>query len=170
MIQSPGKILKAGILAFVVSMNFTPCSYALEAGDKAADFTLPGAQGAVRLADTAGKVRYVDFWASWCGPCRQSFGWMNKMQAKYKAKGFEVIAVNLDAKNEDAKKFLSQIPASFTVAFDTKGETPRSYAVKGMPTSFLVGRDGKILVRHSGFKAADEESLEKEIQNALEAK
>jgi len=92
------------------------------------------------------------------------------MQEKYRAQGLQIIGVNLDAKNEDAKKFLSQIPASFSVAFDSKGLTPRAYGVKGMPTSFLIGRDGKIISQHSGFKEADRESLEKQIKAALEAK
>ena len=95
---------------------------------------------------------------------------MNAMQEKYKSKGVKIIGVNLDGKTEDAKKFLAQNPALFTVAFDSKGETPKLYGVKGMPTSFLVGRDGKIISQHLGFKASDKDILEKQIQNALEVK
>jgi len=110
----------------------------------------------------------VDFWASWCGPCRQSFPWMNAIQEKYRSQGFEVIAVNLDANHEDAQKFLAATPAGFTVAFDSRGQTPRQYGVKGMPTSYLIGRDGKILSRHTGFNAADRDELEKMIRTSLE--
>uniref|UniRef100_UPI000198F7C9 Putative Thiol:disulfide interchange protein DsbE n=1 Tax=Chlorobaculum tepidum (strain ATCC 49652 / DSM 12025 / NBRC 103806 / TLS) TaxID=194439 RepID=UPI000198F7C9 len=139
----------------------------LDKGDKAPDFALPGKTGVVKLSDKTGSVVYLDFWASWCGPCRQSFPWMNQMQAKYKAKGFQVVAVNLDAKTGDAMKFLAQVPAEFTVAFDPKGQTPRLYGVKGMPTSFLIDRNGKVLLQHVGFRPADKEALEQQILAAL---
>ncbi|MCX6179509.1 MAG: TlpA disulfide reductase family protein [Chlorobiales bacterium] len=157
------------LLVFFICMNFSGNIYALDAGSKAPDFELPGTKGTVKLSTTAGSVVYVDFWASWCGPCRQSFSWMNAMQEKYRAQGLQIIGVNLDAKNEDAKKFLAQIPAKFTVAFDSKGLTPKIYGVKGMPTSFLIGRDGRIVFQHLGFKESDRESLEKQIKAALEA-
>lgn len=157
-------------MAFSVSMGFSGNIYALEAGNKAPGFDLPGATGTVTLSKTAGYVVYVDFWASWCGPCRQSFSWMNEIQEKYRSQGLQIIGVNLDAKNEDAKKFLIQTPAKFTIAFDSKGEVPKIYGVKGMPTSFLIGRDGKVIFQHLGFKEADRESLEKEIKAALGAK
>lgn len=145
-------------------------AHAFEKGDKAADFTLPGRQGIVQLSDKAGSVVYLDFWASWCGPCRQSFIWMNQMQAQYRSKGFQVLAVNLDARTDDAMKFLAAVPADFTVAFDSKGQTPRVYGVKGMPTSFLIDRSGKVIMRHVGFRPADREELEKQILAALEGR
>ncbi|TLU87539.1 MAG: TlpA family protein disulfide reductase [Chlorobium sp.] len=164
------KLRSSLLLAFLFCLSFSANSYALDAGSKAPDFELPGVQGTVKLSSTAGSVVYVDFWASWCGPCKQSFLWMNAMQDKYRAQGLQVIGVNLDAKSDDAKKFLSQTLAHFTVAFDSKGGTPKNYGVKGMPTSFLVGRDGKIIFQHLGFKEADREKLEQEIKAALEAK
>lgn len=91
------------------------------------------------------------------------------MQEKYKAQGLKIIGVNLDGKTEDAKQFLAQNPAGFTVAFDPKGVTPKNYGVRGMPTSFLIGKDGKVISQHLGFNAAESEKLEKEIKAALEA-
>ena len=164
------KKLKGFLLAFSVCMAFSVNTFAVEPGTKAPDFDLPGTQGQVKLSKSAGSVVYVDFWASWCGPCRQSFSWMNETQEKYRDKGLTIICVNLDAKNDDAKKFLAQTPAKFTIAFDSKGEVPKTYGVKGMPTSYLIGRDGKVIFQHLGFKETDRESLEKEIKAALEAK
>ncbi len=170
MVTFQRKTFRTLLFASLLYLSCNGTSYALEVGSKAPDFSLPGAQGTVELSGAAGSVVYVDFWASWCGPCKQSFGWMNTMQEKYREKGLKIIGINLDGKSEDARKFLAQTPAHFTVAFDSKGVTPQSYGVKGMPTSFLVGRDGKIIFQHLGFKEADSEKLEQEINAALEAK
>lgn len=144
-------------------------AFALEKGAPAPQFDLQGMDGAVQLAKLTGKVVYVDFWASWCGPCRQSFPWMNEMQAKYGARGLQIVGINVDAKSEDAKTFLATTPAKFTIAFDPKGATPRQYGIKGMPSSVLIGTDGKVLLEHSGFRDADRAELEAKIQSALGA-
>lgn len=158
------------LIALVMDFGIVADAKAFEPGEQAADFTLPGKTGMVKLSDMKGSVVYLDFWAAWCGPCRQSFPWMNRMQAKYRERGFRVLAVNLDAKTDAAMKFLSQVPAEFTLAFDPKGQTPRVYGVKGMPTSFLIDRNGKVLWQHAGFKPVDTEELERRIQAALEAR
>jgi cytochrome c biogenesis protein CcmG, thiol:disulfide interchange protein DsbE len=164
------KNVKGLFLALLLCLSSSAPAFALDAGNTAPDFDLPGTQGNVKLSNSSGSVVYLDFWASWCGPCKQSFPWLNSIQDKFRAQGLKVIGVNLDAKNEEAMKFLSQLPAKFPVAFDSKGMTPRSYGVKGMPTSFLVGRDGKIIFQHQGFKESDRTGLEKQIQTALETK
>jgi peroxiredoxin len=92
---------------------------------------------------------------------------MNDMQAKYGAKGLQVVGVNLDAKRADADKFLAEVPANFTLAFDAQGETPRRYAVKGMPTSLLIGPDGKVIQVHAGFREEERKQLEDAIAAAL---
>lgn len=152
----------------LAGLYISTSALALDVGSQAPDFELPSAQGSVKLSNNQGKVVYLDFWASWCGPCRESFPWMNAMQAKFKQKGLQVIAINLDAKNDDAQKFLSQHAAQFTVLFDPKGVTPRQYGVKGMPTSFLINKDGKILVQHRGFNNDERAELEQKILTALE--
>jgi thiol-disulfide isomerase/thioredoxin len=163
------KKLRTLLVASLLCTGFSGTSHALEVGTKAPDFELPGAQSSVKLSNTTGSLLYVDFWASWCGPCKQSFPWMNAMQDKYRAQGLKIIGINLDGKSDDAKRFLAQNPARFTVAFDPNGVTPRNYGIKGMPTSFLIGKDGKIISQHLGFNAADSEKLENEIKKALEA-
>ena len=145
-------------------------AYSLESGQLAPDFDLPGRVGNVKLNDFKGKTVYLDFWASWCGPCKQSFPWMNDMQSKYGAKGLRVVSINVDQKTEDARSFLNNNPARFDVAFDPSGKMPRIYAIKGMPTSVLIGPDGKVLMMHNGFKDEHREELERSIQQALNAR
>jgi len=140
---------------------------ASDIGQAAPDFRLATAAGELSLADTKGKLVYLDFWASWCGPCKQSFPWMNEMQARYGARGLRVVGVNVDNLRDDATRFLGQNPASFTIAFDPKGDTPRRYAVKAMPTSVLIGPDGKVLAEHRGFDAEARQQLEQSIVQAL---
>lgn len=142
-------------------------AWALEPGQAAPALELSGINTPVSLSKLKGKVVYVDFWASWCGPCKQSFPWMNEMQAKYGAKGFQVIGVNVDAKRSDAEQFLASTPTAFQVAFDPQGVTPKSYQIKGMPSSVLVGPDGKVLFVHSGFRAEERKELENAIVAAL---
>lgn len=150
---------------------FIACSAsAAEVGQAAPDFELPGRANAVKLSDYKGKTVYLDFWASWCGPCKQSFPWMNDMQARYGAKGLRVVGINLDQKSDDAKAFLTDTPASFDVAFDQSGKIPKNYAIKGMPTSVLIGPDGKVISTHSGFKPEQKAELEKQIKQALNLK
>lgn len=140
---------------------------AVEVGELAPEFDLAGRLDAVKLSDYRGKTVYLDFWASWCGPCKQSFPWMNEMQSRYAAQGLRVVGVNVDQKTDDARAFLKGHPAGFEVLFDQTGKTPKSYAVKAMPTSVLIGRDGKVLRVHSGFKDEERSQREQQIQQAL---
>ena len=156
-------------LALLCSMTCIGAASALNVGDAAPNVTLPSSTPAliIDFAKLKGKVVYVDFWASWCGPCKQSFPWMNDMHAKYAARGLEIVAINVDAKMADAERFLATTPAKFTVAFDAKGQTPKQFAVKAIPTSYLIDGDGKVLLVHAGFRDADRAALEAAIDNAL---
>lgn len=138
------------------------------AGAPAPAFDLPGDAGPISLAAYRGKLVYVDFWASWCGPCRKSFPWMSSLQQRYGAHGLQVVAINLDAKRGDAAAFLAKVPAGFTVAYDPAGATARAYGIKGMPSSALVGRDGKLLWLHAGFNESDQAVLDAQIKAALQ--
>jgi len=133
----------------------------------APDFTYTTDQGPLRLASLRGKVVYLDYWASWCAPCRQSFPWMNEMQARYGEKGLVVIAVNVDQDAGEARRFLASYPARFTVAFDPDGSTARALALKGMPSSFLIDRLGEIVSSHVGFREAGKAEMENEIRALL---
>lgn len=149
---------------------FTLPTSALTKGDASPAFELPGDAASVKLSSFKGKVVYVDFWASWCGPCRQSFPWLNEMQAKYGSKGFQIVGINVDANTADAKSFLANLPAKFVVAYDDKGVTPKAYGIKGMPSSVLIDGNGKVILQHTGFRDSDRAQLEQAIQQALTSK
>jgi thiol-disulfide isomerase/thioredoxin len=140
---------------------------AVQPGSVAPPVVLPSDSGPIDLAAYRGKVVYLDFWASWCGPCQQSFPWMNTIQSKYADKGLVILAVNVDTDRGDALKFLKQVPARFQVAYDPKGQVAQQYAIKGMPSSFLIGRDGKVLSAHTGFNNNAREQLERAVEQAL---
>jgi cytochrome c biogenesis protein CcmG, thiol:disulfide interchange protein DsbE len=159
----------AGLAALACGAATVP-ALALDIGQSAPELTASGPAGPVTLAALKGKIVYLDFWASWCGPCRQSFPWMAEMQARYRAQGLHVLAVNLDAKREDADKFLAQTPAAFALAFDSRGDSARAYALKGMPSSVLIGADGKVLATHAGFRDDERKALEDIITAALARK
>lgn len=140
-------------------------------GDPAPPFALSTAQGrTIALEQLRGRVVYVDFWASWCGPCRRSFPWMNEIEKRYGASGLTVVAINVDAKREDAERFLRDYPANFTVVFDASGATPRAYDVKAMPSSYLIDRNGKIMRIEHGFLEDKREVLEDKIRSQVESR
>jgi thiol-disulfide isomerase/thioredoxin len=114
-----------------------------------------------------GKVVYIDFWASWCGPCVKSFPWMNKIQQQYKEQGFTVISINLDTDKTKASQFLQDNTPSFAVIYDGKGTIAKHFSIKGMPTSMLINRDGEIKYRHSGFFTGKINEYEDEIKQLL---
>ncbi|GGB50541.1 hypothetical protein GCM10011607_08680 [Shewanella inventionis] len=129
---------------------------------------LDGKGQSVSLQQFAGKVVYVDFWASWCGPCRKSFPWMNAMQAKYQQQGLEVVAINLDVDTALAREFLSKLPAQFNLRFNPEGDVAKAYDLQGMPSSFLFNRQGELVQTHVGFFEENIPAYEQEIQVLLQ--
>ena len=119
------------------------------------------------MAQHQGKVVYLDFWASWCVPCRKSFPWMNTMQKQYQQQGLVVLSVNLDAQKTLAVKFLQQTPADFAIIYDAKGVLAKKFQLKGMPSSYLFNRQGKMISAHSGFNANKQKKYQQEIELAL---
>jgi thiol-disulfide isomerase/thioredoxin len=119
------------------------------------------------LEGYAGKVVLLDFWASWCSPCLQSFPWMNELQEKHGREGLVVLAVNLDQDRKLAESFLGRTPAKFRVEYDASGDVARQFEVQAMPTSFLIDRQGKVRVRHAGFKQKQRQEREQQIVQLL---
>lgn len=130
--------------------------------------TLPAGTAGVTLEDLRGSVVYVDFWASWCGPCRISFPLLDDMRTELGPRGFEVLAINLDEFEEDALKFLAEVPVSYPVVRDANGTSPQAYGILGMPTGFLVDRQGVVRHMHQGFRKSDGPRLKAEILELLD--
>jgi cytochrome c biogenesis protein CcmG/thiol:disulfide interchange protein DsbE len=174
--QRVKKFILIALVGFYSSW-ITTYAHSIEIGKAAPSFELSGNVSGkgnssgntapVSLQQFQGKVIYLDFWASWCGPCKQSFPWLNEMQSKYGHQGFQVLAINLDMKLADAQDFLKNQTAKFVIAFDSQSVTPKAYGIKGMPSSFLIGKDGRILSQHTGFRESDKSTLEVQIQMAL---
>lgn len=133
----------------------------------APDFSLPTDDGQISLTQLKGQVVYLDFWASWCKPCVKSFPWMNEMKAKYGQQGVTFIAVNLDENKKMAEKFLSKVKADFTIAYDSSATTAEKYQVMGMPSAYIIGRQGQILHSHVGYIPSQKKRYEANIVDAL---
>jgi thiol-disulfide isomerase/thioredoxin len=118
-------------------------------------------------AGLKGKVVYVDFWASWCGPCAESFPFMNRLHREFEAQGLEVIGVNLDEEPEEAEAFLKRTAPEFAIVTDPEAKCPTLYEVKAMPTSYLIDKRGKIRYVHLGFRESDGDTLRREVQALL---
>jgi cytochrome c biogenesis protein CcmG/thiol:disulfide interchange protein DsbE len=125
------------------------------------------AQSPIDLNEYRGRVVYLDFWASWCVPCLQSFPWMQSLKSTYERKGLTVIAVNLDRRRADAERFLAMRRTDIDVRFDPQGQIAEAYAVKGMPTSVIIDRHGVVRFTHVGFRPVDGSSYEAQLQQLL---
>ena len=167
-----------GLLKTIASLGLllgtltTVSAQEMEEGVEAPAFTLPGVRSAdseVTLADLQGQIVYVDFWASWCAPCLRSLPEVNTLYEKYKDQGFTVVAITIDDPVEDALEFLDDLetPLAYHVVLDRTAEVMDAYGVVGMPTSFLIGRDGNIRMVHKGFRAGDTELLEQALLTVL---
>jgi cytochrome c biogenesis protein CcmG, thiol:disulfide interchange protein DsbE len=114
-----------------------------------------------------GKVVVVDFWASWCKPCRQSLPWLNEMNSRYSRDGLVVIGVNVDAERGDADRFLRAVPLEFDVVFDPEGGLAQRFKVQGMPSSFVFDRAGKLVESRIGFRDAQKADHEATLKKLL---
>jgi len=167
------KVLKRMTAVAVLSAAMlSNTAFALNVGDTAPNFKLPRLEtkGNIQLKSYRGKVVYVDFWASWCGPCRLSLPVLNTLRKKYRKQGFEVIAINLDEEKPEAMAFLKEFPVAYPTARDITGTTPDQYGLQGMPTAYLIDRKGKVSLIHEGFKKTDSRELSAHIASLLKKK
>jgi thiol-disulfide isomerase/thioredoxin len=123
----------------------------------------------VDLAQFKGQVVMINFWATWCGPCRQEMPLLEDIYKKYKPMGFTMLAVNVEPDSKAAEAWLSKLskPVTFPVAFDTDSKVSKTYKVAGMPSTVFVDRKGNVRVMHKGYKPGDENFYLTQIRTML---
>lgn len=137
----------------------------LQANEQANDFTLKSKEsGNIRLSEQRGNIVMVNFWASWCGPCREELPKMEALYQEYQDLGFEILAINVDDEASKADILLNDIEVSFPVLYDSAGEVSELYDVNAMPTTVIIDRDGKQRLVHLGYRAGDEKKYEAAIK------
>ncbi len=165
------KLRKTQLIVTLLIVGWLPGSVvAVGEGQKAPDFSVQNILTGkyLSLKHYKGHVVYLDFWASWCKPCLKSFPFMEQLNQQYSGRGLVVIAVGLDENRDDLMSFLEHTqPANFIVAHNGKGDIATRYDVQVMPSTYLIGRDGKIMLRHLGFDSRDEEKLKQIIERSL---
>lgn len=145
--------LKQGVAACLIML----ATGATAGTAQAPDFTLKSDDGAnLKLSELRGEVVLINFWASWCGPCRQEMPLLSELHDKYKEMGFTVLGVNVEEDSSQARKLLQDMPVSFPVLFDNDSTVSRQYEVVAMPSTVLVDRDGNMRYLHKGYKPGEE--------------
>ena len=131
----------------------------------APDFTLNSNSGQnLRLSEYRGEVVMINFWASWCGPCRQEMPLLDELYMQYQPMGFTILGVNVEEDSSKAEALLNEIPVNFPVLFDTQSKVSKLYDVIAMPSTILVDRDGNIRYLHHGYKPGYEEAYQEQVR------
>jgi thiol-disulfide isomerase/thioredoxin len=137
-------------------------------GAAAPGFQLESAAGkTVNLADFKGQVVLLNFWASWCGPCRKEMPILEQLQKQYKSKGFTMVGVNVEPNSTDAINWLKSTPVSFPILFDKDSSVSKLYRVEGMPNTVIVDRNGKVRYVHRGYKPGEENEYLDQIRTLI---
>lgn len=161
------------LLLFIVTAFFlSPLANAVEAGKPMPACSLSPIRENQQsdLNQYPGKVMYVDFWASWCGPCAKSFPFMNELHQQLKDQGLQIVGVNLDENVDDAKDFLNKYPASFTVMVDSSKKCAKDFGVQAMPSSYIINRKGIVQHVHLGFRPGEAKELRALVEKLLAEK
>lgn len=159
----------AALIAAFVALSWP--AVATDGAPTAPDFTLTNrAGGELSLSGLRGQVVMINFWASWCGPCRQEFPALDQIYAKYKPMGFTLIGINVESEKADAERFLGTQKVSFPILFDPDNRVSGSYGVSAMPTTVLVDRQGRVRWQHRAFKPGDEAKYIEQVRAALREK
>jgi peroxiredoxin len=159
------RIVMPGVFAFLAAVSLAASS--LE-GTAAPDFALKSAGGEnLRLSEYRGDVVMINFWATWCGPCRQEMPLLDDLFSRYERVGFRLLGVNIDDDSRRAMQMMEELGVSFPVLFDEKKEVSRLYQVEAMPVTVLVDRTGTVRHVHHGYKPGYEEKYLTEIRSLL---
>lgn len=152
-----------------IALVCTAPAEALEPGQPAVGFHLQelGTGRPVGLGDYVGKVVYIDFWASWCAPCRKSLPLYESLKKSLPASEIVIVAINLDEEADPALEFLEKYPVSYTVLHDPEGDTAKRWRIPAMPSSFLLGRDHRVVKAWAGFKSSHLEEIEREVHSLM---
>lgn len=163
--QSRFKSLALSIL--VATFVLSPL-HAATLDKPAPDFTLKSLSGKnMKLSEYAGDVVMLNFWASWCGPCRKEMPLLNDLQKKYESLGFVILGVNVEQELKLAKSFLADTPVDFPILFDSSNKVSKAYDVIAMPTTIMIDRSGKVRYLHKGYKAGDEKKYKKMVKKLI---
>lgn len=142
--------------------------HAAEMNKPAPDFTLKGIDGKnLKLSELAGNVIFLNFWASWCAPCREEMPLLDALHKKYQALGFMVLGVNVEEQTDLARSYISRRPVDFPILLDPTNQVSKSYKVVAMPTSVLIDRNGNMRYLHHGYKAGDEQKYTKMVKKLI---
>ena len=160
------------LLLWTLLLGVIPTVLAIETGSPMPACTVSpiGENQGSDLSQYKGQVLYVDFWASWCGPCAKSFPFLNEMHEQLKGQGLQIVGVNLDENADDAKAFLAKYPASFTVAADVSKQCAKDFAVKAMPSSYIIDRKGVVHHVHLGFRPGEAQEIRVLVEKLLNEK
>lgn len=160
--------MRAAVAAGALAVTSLGIPSAGASASLAPSFALPSRSGdTVSLAQLKGKVVMLNFWASWCGPCRQEMPLLDQMHKRYSALGFTLVGVNVDANSKDAEDWLSKTPVSFPVLFDRESKVSKLYDVSAMPSTVFIDRQGNVRYLHRGYKAGDEGEYLNQIRALL---
>jgi peroxiredoxin len=166
-----GHVARAALAALIVgaaTAGPVPAQASVTVADDAPDFTLRTMDGPnLRLQEQRGRVVMVNFWATWCGPCRQEMPHLNRLYGKYRAAGFTLLGVNIDEDRDKAIALASRLGLQFPVLLDTDKTVSRRYDLSTMPSTLLIDRDGRVRYVHLGYRDGDEHSYERRIRELL---
>jgi peroxiredoxin len=156
------------LLLLIAAVFMVSQVHAGEVSGKAPDFTLKSNTGKnIKLSEHRGEVVLLNFWASWCGPCRQEMPLLEQLHERYSSYGFTVMGVNVEEDSSKAKKMLRDVPVTFPVLFDTQNKASKSYKVSAMPSTVMIDRDGNMRYLHKGYKSGDEQEYAKWIKKLI---
>ncbi len=166
--KNPGWLIRAAGLSALLLISGLPTITAAESSRHSLDVPMLDSSEQLRLSDYRGQVVYVDFWASWCAPCRRSLPLLDSWYRQYREQGFTVLAINLDRDVAAARRFLQRYPVSYPVGHDPSGVIATDWKITAMPTGFLFGREGQLRQVHRGFKSNGVTGLQDAITTLLE--